>query len=500
MSNKPQEQTSWPDLHLPWYKSSLLRGALWAGLALLIGSAVSFYTQQQSIKAISRMAFDPSVEKSLDARLSELKSLQKTQQKLIQNRIENTLDLEKDLRSKTTMLSVIKRVTQDLNIDIDKVQIEKISLEILPSHKNPNIQWIKKDHLRVLNFSILFPKGAIYKAYQEAEHIKQRYQLMGVKLEENILPTFILSNSIILFTSFLILAIIFIYMIRRFRKALLTVLKGFEEWSENHFIFRFELHPKGELGLITLQFNAMANEVEAKRQRSLYLEKIASWQIIARKIAHEIKNPLTPIQMLVAQLNRRYKDNDEDYKKLLQKSQDIIYQEVASLKRMVDSFSNFARLPVPVFNETDLTITLDNVVKLQAAAFEKHHFSYKGPSQNVFLSCDEGLIKQVLINLSKNAAEACEEPANIDLTLEENAHNIIIGIIDDGPGIPEDIKTRVFEAYFTTKDTGPTPGMGLGLAISQKIILDHDGSIEVRSRPGKTEFLLSIPKTNREEL
>jgi signal transduction histidine kinase len=118
-------------------------------------------------------------------------------------------------------------------------------------------------------------------------------------------------------------------------------------------------------------------------------------------------------------------------------------------------------------------------------------------------SIDDDLIRQVLLNLIKNAGEACgESGTKITLSLEENKSDFIFRVTDNGPGIPKELQARIFEAYFTTKHTGPTPGMGLGLAVCQKIVMDHGGSMTVQSRqsdagPGETIFTIKLPKSPR---
>ena len=243
----------------------------------------------------------------------------------------------------------------------------------------------------------------------------------------------------------------------------------------------------------------MARDVETSRQKALYLEKVASWQVIARKLAHEIKNPLTPIQMMVSQVVRSYKGEDEKYQKVLLQAQEIITEEVTGLRHLVDHFSDFARLPSPQKETKDLVPLINRLVELQKVAFEGHVISYKGPQRPCMVSVDEKLIRQVLQNLIKNAAEAGQRPDQedspaISVDLYESHSNYIIEVEDNGPGIPDDMKKRIFEAYFTTKHTGPSPGMGLGLAICQKIIIDHGGDIEVESEPGKTVFYIKLPK------
>ena len=250
--------------------------------------------------------------------------------------------------------------------------------------------------------------------------------------------------------------------------------------------------------MISLQFNKMADIVESNRKRTLYLEKMSSWQIIARKLAHEIKNPLTPIQMMISQVVRRYPNKDDDFGKLLYKCHAIIIEEVNRLRHMVDNFSKFAQLPSPTFEPFDLVTICQQALDLEKAAFDHHDFKFSHKVDHAIALIDKHLLKQTLINLLKNAAESCGASKSlITIDLMVDNHFYQIKVTDNGPGIPEELQNRIFEAYFTTKDTGPSPGMGLGLAVCQKIIIDHGGEMQVRSKPGETCFTIILPKKEK---
>lgn len=199
--------------------------------------------------------------------------------------------------------------------------------------------------------------------------------------------------------------------------------------------------------------------------------------------------------MMVSQLARSYKGEDPKFRVILEKAQNIITEEVTSLRYMVDHFSNFARLPEPRQSPADLVPIISNTLDLQSAAYPHHKFIFEPNVKKAIAYIDEKLIRQVLLNLSKNAAQACgNKPSEITVNIEEKSHYYFVFVNDNGPGIPADIKSRIFEAYFTTNHTGPTPGMGLGLSICLKIVLDHGGEISVESKPGSTSFRLSLPK------
>jgi nitrogen fixation/metabolism regulation signal transduction histidine kinase len=238
----------------------------------------------------------------------------------------------------------------------------------------------------------------------------------------------------------------------------------------------------------------MADEVEKNRTRAASLEKIAAWQIIARKLAHEIKNPLTPIQMMASQLKRRYKGDDESFLKLLTSAEKIISEEVRGLHNMVDRFSEFAKLPEPALRSIDLTAIIKHATELERAAFPEHTIRLDLPETALECLADDVLIRQVLVNLIKNAAEASlNPPSSIIVSAKKDGKDVLIQVEDNGPGIPTGIKEKIFEAYFTTKQSIGLTGMGLGLSVCQKIILDHKGQLTVDSEPGHTIFTIRIP-------
>lgn len=468
-----------------------------ASFILFLGYASSAFFAFESIDGVAKLAHDEDIERSLAAHLESIKRIHALEQELLLERLSPLLRGNTETLSEESLRSRLKQAQvpefgDPAAFKIVRAPGDKISEEIA---------WIDRDHLKVGAFVVEFPKGSTYDSFKAAEDVRQRYQLVGAKLNEDIRPTLIKATTTILIVCFLLLASLFLLYAQRFKARVGEVLSGFVEWSEKDSGFRFGSDYPGELRLITGQFNAMAEEVEANRQKSLYLEKIASWQIIARKLAHEIKNPLTPIQMMVSQLKRRYKGDDEQFGKLLEEAQQIITEEVSGLRRMVDNFSNFARLPEPNPKAADLRHLCHHVVELQKAAYERHDIAFVSELEDATAVFDEDLLRQVLINLIKNAAEAsADRSAKILVTLNVMDSDLAISVTDDGPGIPQDLQKRIFEAYFTTKHHGPNPGMGLGLAVCQKIVMDHAGQMQVSSRPGETMFTIRLPRRKKGQL
>lgn len=484
-----------------WYHSWIYRLASVASLILILSGFGSALVAYEFFQQIAGLSYQTDTENKLKDNLTTLREMHRLQQKLLLERLRARLPEDGKPILASELKSWLQSSESIMGVDPQTLKITNATPEqkaAIQSDTSPAVAWLDNSRLMIGEHLIEFPKGPAYEAFKSAELVSQSYLLLGVKLNDEIMPRMTRYMSGIIVASILILGSVVVIYARRFKLRISEVIDGFREWSESNTDFRFDDLYTGELKLITTQFNAMAEEVESNRQRSLYLEKIASWQVIARKLAHEIKNPLTPIQMMVSQLNRRYRGDDPQFKKLLEDAQSIISEEVAGLRRMVDNFSNFARLPEPHPQPRDLVSLCRLTIELQKSAYTNFDWFFRCKSDKLIAMVDEDLLRQVLINLTKNAAEASlKQHSVIGIELEDGSHEAVIRVCDDGPGIPAEQQARIFEAYFTTKHTGPSPGMGLGLAICQKIVIDHHGQMTVRSRPGETVFTIRLPKTKR---
>lgn len=481
-------------LILKWYESWVVKASIGSALVLVIGYGLSLFLAVRGIDSISRLIYDKKIEDALTEYGERINESHQLAQKIVVTRVQSFLERIHLKGMKTTAENLRGFLESEAISSIlasETVRIREIDGIKLPLNL---VKWESLSKLQVENYYVEFPESKNYLEYKELESLRQRYLLTGVALSENLKPAIIRNYSYIILSCFMVLGIAVFLFTRRYKSKLEEVIKGFAEWSEEGFNFRFGGKWPGELRLITDQFNAMASEVERGRIRALKLEKIASWQNIARKIAHEIKNPLTPIQMMVSQVNRSYRGEDEEFKSLLDKANQIISHEIESLKRMVESFSRFSKLPSPKFESTDMVALCSDVVELEKAAYGVHDIQLDAQQSKVLVNADADLIRQVVINLIKNAAEACgESPTQIVASVQQRDKECIIVVKDFGPGIPENIVGRIFEAYFTTKHSEPNSGMGLGLAVCQKIILDHKGEITVDSKAGETEFTIKLP-------
>ncbi len=216
----------------------------------------------------------------------------------------------------------------------------------------------------------------------------------------------------------------------------------------------------------------------------LSAQRKAAWADVARRIAHEIKNPLTPIQLSAERLKRKYLSEIKTDPETFTACTDTIVRQVGDIGRMVDEFSSFARMPAPIMRPENLVGICEEAVFLQRNAHPAIAYAVELPPRAVMLSCDNQQVSRALTNLLQNAAEALEEHGRsdkqIELRVETMPDSIVIAVEDNGRGLPKGGRTRLTEPYVTTR----TKGTGLGLAIVKKIMEDHDGDLILGDRAG----------------
>ena len=207
-------------------------------------------------------------------------------------------------------------------------------------------------------------------------------------------------------------------------------------------------------------------------------QRLAAWGDVARRIAHEIKNPLTPIQLSAERIKRKFRPMVGDMAGDLEQYTDVIVRQTNDLRRIIDEFSRFARMPEPDRRERDLVKIVKDAAVLQAGLRVETDL----PTEPMMVDVDETMISQVLTNLLKNAGEAIEEAHVSDgmvrLSLKAEAEAAVIRIADNGCGLPPD-RSRLFEPYVTTREKGT----GLGLAIVKKIVEEHGGTLSLTDAP-----------------
>ncbi len=270
-----------------------------------------------------------------------------------------------------------------------------------------------------------------------------------------------------------------------------------------------------ELTELARVFNRMLGEMQESRARIEYLQRIGAWQEMAQRLAHEIKNPLTPIQLAVQECHRKYAGEDPRFRSLLDTTLEIVEEEVGTLRRLVGNFSSFARLPHSELREASLRDFLrecsEQLGHLGAELAEDgsedvviaHDVDVRWelPTDPLPVAIDRQMLRRVMVNLVRNAVEAvrgARPDANgggprgrVVVRAEGASDGVAIVVEDDGPGVPESTRERVFDPYFTTK----AEGTGLGLAIVKKIVVEHNGSIRVSrsTRLDGAAMVLTLP-------
>ena len=240
-------------------------------------------------------------------------------------------------------------------------------------------------------------------------------------------------------------------------------------------------------------FNQMTRDLRDAREQLRQTERIAAWQEIAKSLAHELKNPLSPIRLSIETLRKARQRSHEDFEAMFDESTRTILQEVERLRTIVDEFSRFARLPAPELRRSNLRELVAQAASLHAEG--RVELTVRLPEAEVQAFVDADQITQVLHNLLQNASDAAAEahPAGggaVQIGLEERAGTAYIRVEDNGPGIPSGQDEAIFEPYYTRKEGGT----GLGLAITQRIVTEHGGRIDMESRAGKTVFVVVLPQ------
>jgi signal transduction histidine kinase len=258
---------------------------------------------------------------------------------------------------------------------------------------------------------------------------------------------------------------------------------------------RVEARASGEVGELVGAFNAMTADLARSRTRLAQAERIAAWREVARRLAHEIRNPLTPIAMSVETLRDALERRRPDFPEIFEEGTRAISDEVRRLARIVDEFGRFARLPAPERSAVAPAELVASALALFPAPPPGVEISRRVEPGLPPVLADRDQVTQVLLNLVRNGLDALGEGGgSISVAAARAPGGVAFTVADGGPGIPAADLPRVFEPYFTTK----AGGTGLGLAIARRIAEEHGGSLEAASEPGAgATFTLVLPEAAR---
>jgi nitrogen fixation/metabolism regulation signal transduction histidine kinase len=256
-----------------------------------------------------------------------------------------------------------------------------------------------------------------------------------------------------------------------------------------------------EVERLVSAFNQMADEIQHSQTQLVQAERVAAWREIAQGLAHELKNPLTPILGAMDVIRKARALDRQDFDEILDEQARAVVDEVMRLKELADEFARFARLPDAKPEQLDLPELLDGAVALYSSVDDTLRIVRDYATDTPPLFADRNQLQTVITNLVKNALEAMGTSGTLVLglnpvTLADGGPGVEIRVGDSGPGIPEEVRDKLFTPYFTTKGSR---GTGLGLAMTHRIVVEHGGTIVVLdSSEGGAEFSLRLPVRPRQ--
>lgn len=267
-----------------------------------------------------------------------------------------------------------------------------------------------------------------------------------------------------------------------------------EEVAGGNWEARVPVRGRDEVGVLGRSFNHMTSELVSQRERLVQTERVAAWRELARRLAHELKNPLFPLQLTVENLTRARALPPEEFDEIFQESTTTLSMEIANLKTIIGRFSDFSKMPKPELECIDARDAVERVRSLYESAAQqggKIQFAVELASKPAPINADPELLHRALSNLVLNAMDAMPEGGKLELSAKSIGDKVEIRVSDTGQGMTPEECERLFTPYYTTKEHGT----GLGLAIVQSVIADHGGTITVESKPGAgATFVITLSR------
>ena len=415
-------------------------------------------------------------------------------------------DLERRLRSDARLRERVSQGDENaiaifLGSDTARLSIRTVPIEPDSSRQpEPGITRLSGDRARLeLRFPTSDGSGApahivISDALSELLSIEDALQTYGhlEMIISDLRQSLVLSYVLIAIVMVILAGLIGLRIGLGITGPLSSLIRGTRELARDNLNYRIPPGPGDEIGLLIDSFNRMASDLEENRRKRVEAEKIAAWREIARRLAHEIKNPLTPIQLTVQQMHDKYAGHDEEYRKLLTDCTEIVTEEVESLRGLVQEFAEFARMPQLALTPQDLNGVIVDTIKLYSERKVELHLDDSLPELKLDL---EG-IRRVLINLVENALDAAGAGSTIVIQTRKDGEKVCLSITDEGPGVARADRESIFEPYISHKQDGT----GLGLAMVRSIVEEHGGTITVSDSPaGGARFDIDLPTPEESE-
>jgi signal transduction histidine kinase len=275
----------------------------------------------------------------------------------------------------------------------------------------------------------------------------------------------------------------------RVTRPVLALAENVGEVARGNWDVRADVRSKDEIGKLAADFNHMTEQLAEQKQRMVQAERVAAWRELARRLAHELKNPLFPLQLTIENLQRaRARD---DFDEIFKESTATLLDEMQNLKAIIGRFSDFAKMPAPQLEEVDLNELIRETSRFFAPQFEKTiSIQLDLDTALPAIHADPDQLRRALRNLVLNAIDAMPRGGTLTLRTRRDGDRSVVEVADTGEGLTPEECARLFTPYYTTK----THGTGLGLAIVQSVVSDHHGSIRVESARGSgATFRVELP-------
>ena len=420
----------------------------------------------------------------LNTNINQFKSFLKTQ-KLIRG-IDEVHIIETDGSLYLTTLEDVSLYRPPLPEALEMVLNDKRPLKIINAYKNQSASIIKLENFegKYLYIAKYLDKKISKYLLESQEALNFYYTVLnkqtGIKI--SFVFIYLVIVSLLLFLS---ISIAIRFSSRFFRSINNLIIASTNIGLGDLTIKVPEIKTDKDMEILNKNFNLMIDQLKTQQEKLIINERHEAWESLARKLAHEIKNPLTPIQLTIDRLKNKYSskfqaEQKEDFSKNLK----IIGKQIKQIENLVNEFSDFARMPKPILKDNNLVPLVKDNINLINELDNSVVINFKTNSDNIILNSDSEQLSRVFLNMIKNSIESIQEKkennkdfkGKIDIIIKDNLSNIAFIIIDNGLGfgIFEDNIKDVLNPYFTTKKKGT----GLGLAIVNKIINDHNGSIE----------------------
>ena len=350
-------------------------------------------------------------------------------------------------------------------------------------------EWVQNEHIGKMEYlSAYIP----FKNYDNEVlgYLNLPYFVKQGKLKEEI-SNFLVSTINIYVGVFALALFISILLINQLSKPLLLIRKQIAKLKLGSSIELIEWKSEDEIGALVKEYNRIAIELNESAEQLAQSEREGAWREMAKQVAHEIKNPLTPMKLSIQHLQMAADQNTPDINERIKRTSQVLIEQIETLSNIATAFSSFAKLPERSLNDIDIIPILKNISDLYSGDAQIDlTISLETPT--AVIKADKDQVLRLMNNLLKNAVQACadEKEVKIIISLKQEASAYIISVEDNGIGIPADQLSRIFEPNFTTKSSGT----GLGLAMTKNLVEQMSGSINVNSKEGiGTTFQLHFP-------